>query len=343
MSDVSTNADGQVSLNQSWESAFRNSKWFTRGWTLQELIAPSSVDFFSSEGKLLGYKTGMEQQIHNITGIAIPALQGSALSEFSVTERLSWAKSRQTKRDEDMAYCLLGLFDVFMLPIYGEGKERALRRLKREIHGHSINYPLDDLTTSQTLSNSMERQLTLRSELSTGYLSHDPDVALYLDFFEQYDGYKSLVPKSYEDQFETERLRLKEWFRHIELLETEGGHMRDIELRHPDLLATVRTLLHSACELFEGDSATLRTNVKSTAQGVTNTFRLLHEHTSSSKHASREGDLTVDLKRGAQFANLLQKFRYIVDTLYNLIPANRQQYNPQDPHLIILSGSREGR
>ncbi|KAH8586924.1 heterokaryon incompatibility protein-domain-containing protein [Bisporella sp. PMI_857] len=116
-----------------WESNFRASRWFTRGWTLQELLAPVSVKFFTREGQLLGDKRSLEQQIHEITGIAVPALRGTPLSQFGVDERLKWAEKRQTTRKEDWAYCLLGIFGVFMPPIYGEGKENAIRRLKKEI------------------------------------------------------------------------------------------------------------------------------------------------------------------------------------------------------------------
>jgi len=115
-----------------WESAFRNSKWFTRGWTLQELIAPESVEFFSAEGILLGDKTSMEQQIHEITNIPVQALRGYPLSEFTVAERRSWAANRKTTRKEDQAYCLLGIFGVSMPSIYGE-EENAFARLEDEI------------------------------------------------------------------------------------------------------------------------------------------------------------------------------------------------------------------
>jgi hypothetical protein len=116
-----------------WESAFRASRWFTRGWTLQELLAPASVEFFTREGRRLGDKRSLEQQIHEITGIAIPALRGTPLSQFEVDERLKWAETRQTTRAEDWAYCLLGIFGVFMPLIYGEGRENAIRRLRKEI------------------------------------------------------------------------------------------------------------------------------------------------------------------------------------------------------------------
>ena len=127
-----------------WEPVFRESRWFTRGWTLQELLAPGSVEFFSREGKQLGDKRTLERQIHEITGIAIPALRGTPLSQFRVDERLSWAESRQTTRKEDKAYSLLGIFDVFMSLIYGEGEENAFKRLSKK-----INKPSKDLLKQQ--------------------------------------------------------------------------------------------------------------------------------------------------------------------------------------------------
>jgi hypothetical protein len=138
LADVSTNGRDPTKRSfRSWEPVFRKSRWFTRGWTLQELIAPPLVEFFSVGGKLLGDKKSLERQVHEVTGIAVQALQGSALSGFSVTERLSWAESRETKREEDKAYSLLGMFNVHMPPLYGEGIENAFRRLRGEIGGSS--------------------------------------------------------------------------------------------------------------------------------------------------------------------------------------------------------------
>jgi hypothetical protein len=140
MSDVSrTTLDTHDKPNQlPWESPFRKSRWFTRGWTLQELIAPESVVFFSSEGMRLGDRESLEQQIHEITGIAIEALHGTPLSHFSVDERMSWRAQRRTKRQEDEAYSLLGIFDIHMPLIYGEGKEKAFIRLQEEINKLSM-------------------------------------------------------------------------------------------------------------------------------------------------------------------------------------------------------------
>jgi hypothetical protein len=120
-----------------WESAFRESRWFTRGWTLQELIAPRSVEFFSGEGERLGDKNSLDQQVREITGIPVDALQGRPLSSFSVEMRISWAKKRETKREEDKAYSLMGIFGVHMSPIYGEGEDEAFERLHGKIKKRS--------------------------------------------------------------------------------------------------------------------------------------------------------------------------------------------------------------
>jgi hypothetical protein len=117
----------------SWEQAFRRSRWFTRGWTLQELLAPGSVEFFSREGKRLGSRISLEQEIHEITGIPTEALRGQKLGEFSVEERMRWAAKRTTTVKEDKIYCLLGIFGVFLPLIYGEGEHYATLRLKEEI------------------------------------------------------------------------------------------------------------------------------------------------------------------------------------------------------------------
>jgi hypothetical protein len=118
----------------SWEQAFQCSRWFTRGWTLQELLAPASVEFFSPDGKRLGSKVSLEQEIHSVTGIPIEALRGQRLSEFSIKERMSWTAKRTTTLKEDKVYCLLGIFTVFLSLIYGEGEEYATLRLEEEIH-----------------------------------------------------------------------------------------------------------------------------------------------------------------------------------------------------------------
>ena len=125
---------GGLPPSQSWEPAFRASRWFTRGWTLQELLAPKMVHFFARDGALLGDKMSLKQLIHETTGIAVRALCGDPLTRFEIEERFRWAESRQTTREEDWAYSLLGIFGVFISPIYGEGKDNAVHRLRKEIN-----------------------------------------------------------------------------------------------------------------------------------------------------------------------------------------------------------------
>lgn len=129
LSDVSTSEHGDDGTTQ---SAFQNSRWFKRGWTLQELLAPRVVEFYSQEGELLGDKTALEQQIYEATSIPIDALRGAPLADFTRDERLGWAEKRETKRKEDKAYCLLGILDVSMYLNYGEG-ENAFKRLNEKI------------------------------------------------------------------------------------------------------------------------------------------------------------------------------------------------------------------
>ena len=112
--------------------AFKRSKWFTRGWTLQELIAPSTVEFYTMSWEEIGTKQSLRDEIVRITGVASGVFQGYDLSEYHVAEKMSWAASRITTRVEDMSYCLLGIFDIHIPLLYGEGK-RAFIRLQEEI------------------------------------------------------------------------------------------------------------------------------------------------------------------------------------------------------------------
>jgi hypothetical protein len=89
--------------------------------------------FGKADGSRLGDKKSLGQQIHEATGLAVQALEGRTLFEYSVDERMSWAEKRETKREEDKAYSLLGIFDIHMPLIYGEGIKNAFRRLQEEI------------------------------------------------------------------------------------------------------------------------------------------------------------------------------------------------------------------
>ena len=118
---------------ESMQSPFTKSRWFTRGWTLQELIAPTRLKFYAENFEYIGRKSHMARLISIITGIDIYILLvPEGLSDICIARKMSWASSRMTTRIEDEAYCLLGLFGVNIPLIYGEGK-RAFRRLQEEI------------------------------------------------------------------------------------------------------------------------------------------------------------------------------------------------------------------
>ncbi|KAI1171885.1 heterokaryon incompatibility protein-domain-containing protein [Nemania sp. FL0916] len=119
------------------ESNFISSRWFRRGWTLQELLAPDELSFFDRGWTCIGTKGDMSTEIEAITGIPRQFLLGwENFRTASVAQRMSWAANRKTTRKEDIAYCLLGIFDVTMAMIYGEG-DRALIRLQQEIIKHT--------------------------------------------------------------------------------------------------------------------------------------------------------------------------------------------------------------
>ncbi|KAI0854040.1 HET-domain-containing protein [Daldinia vernicosa] len=159
------------------------SRWFTRGWTLQELIAPNDVRFYNKRWELLGDRYTLSSQIAKRTGIDVNMLTlnhavdnrpwkehklgyyervydgrydlgnctscgawnqsiGSVVANYCVAQKMSWVSSRQTTRAEDMAYCLLGIFNVNMTLIYGEGFRAAFRRLQEEILKRSDDHTI---------------------------------------------------------------------------------------------------------------------------------------------------------------------------------------------------------
>jgi hypothetical protein len=143
--------------------SFHQSRWFTRGWTLQELIAPMEVIFFDSEWAFRGTKESMATHIATITGIPSQILDHSAdLNDVPVAQRFSWAALRETTRDEDRAYSLMGLFDINMAMLYGEGR-KAFIRLQEQI-----------LSQTADMSLFLWNDLQTREEY-TGLLAPSPD------------------------------------------------------------------------------------------------------------------------------------------------------------------------
>ena len=130
---VPSEVDDIQAFRSTWDGAFRRSRWFTRGWTLQELLAPRIAEFFSQNDRLLGSKISLEREINEITQIPIAALRSSSFLGFGIEERINWVSKRRTTVQEDKVYCLLGIFGVFLPVNYGEGEDYAFGRLRREI------------------------------------------------------------------------------------------------------------------------------------------------------------------------------------------------------------------
>lgn len=116
------------------KASFAASRWFTRGWTLQELLAPANVIFFTRSWVSLGEKRAISPFLAEITGIDATIMAGQRpIESASLARRMSWMARRQTTRPEDSAYCLMGVFSVNMPMLYGEGGQRAFLRLQEEI------------------------------------------------------------------------------------------------------------------------------------------------------------------------------------------------------------------
>jgi hypothetical protein len=144
-------------------------RWFTRGWTLQELLAPLVVRFYDREWNLIGTKDTLRRELYDLTGIPMDILDNSTdLSKVPVARRMYWATDRSTTRVEDMAYCLLGLFDVHMPLLYGEGLA-AFQRLQE----HIIRTTDDDSLFLWGMRSSMLGQDRIDIQL-TGMLASTP-------------------------------------------------------------------------------------------------------------------------------------------------------------------------
>lgn len=134
----------------SLQLALQKSRWFLRGWTLQELLAPAKVIFFDQHNSRLGDKEELKKLVSTITGISETALRGDALRDFMVSERYEWARKRQTTRQEDWAYSLQGIFGVSVLPQYGEGRASAIHRLIKEVKDIHLEIGIQSVMIGKT-------------------------------------------------------------------------------------------------------------------------------------------------------------------------------------------------
>ena len=135
--------DGAMdSQGNSCYPALMQTLWATRGWTLQELLAPCYMKFYSVNWVELGTKASLSLVLSQMTGIDRDILsQGKPIDSASIAERFSWAARRKTTRPEDIAYCLMGIFSVNMPMLYGEG-DKAFLRLQEEIMKISDDHSL---------------------------------------------------------------------------------------------------------------------------------------------------------------------------------------------------------
>ncbi|KAI4108235.1 MAG: hypothetical protein L6R37_001108 [Teloschistes peruensis] len=139
LADVSSKLDGYQDMEKDKQGgivkpkvgSFEESVWFTRGWTLQELLAPKTVHFFDRYWRFLGTKETLSARIQSATGIDAHYLKGD-LSKACIAVKMSWLAGRKTARIEDMAYCMFGLFEISTFIRYGE-RELAFLRLQQEL------------------------------------------------------------------------------------------------------------------------------------------------------------------------------------------------------------------
>ncbi|KAH3906245.1 hypothetical protein HBI56_194120 [Parastagonospora nodorum] len=146
LEDIEAHATEDPNIYQSEASAvfdtpLKTAKWFTRGWTLQEMIASTQLKFYSSDWTFLGTKETLLEELTNITKVDRLGLTDFRPEHFSVAQRMSWAANRRTVRTEDIAYSLMGIFDVNMPLLYGEG-EKAFARLQEAILNSSEDQSL---------------------------------------------------------------------------------------------------------------------------------------------------------------------------------------------------------
>ncbi|KAL9047736.1 MAG: hypothetical protein Q9206_006507 [Seirophora lacunosa] len=159
---------GQHAGDADFDVQFSASAWFTRGWTVQELLAPRHLTFYDADWMEIGGKSKLAAPIAVVTGIGIQYVWKSpsefmddtrgrreVIEEASVATRMSWVSRRQTSRSEDIAYCMLGLFNVNMPLLYGEGAVKAFLRLQSEILSKSEDETIFAWTSDSAGSSSL--------------------------------------------------------------------------------------------------------------------------------------------------------------------------------------------
>lgn len=163
------------------KEAIEASLWFTRAWTLQELVAPKEIYVYSKGWKSVGTKQSLSRHLSQASHVPEKVLLDPfSIEEFSVAEKMQWAAWRQATREEDEAYSLMGIFAVNMPPLYGEGRQKAFRRLQIEImqqgHDHTIFAWSQRMVTGDMLATSAR-------DFMTPYTYRRMELETYVDMF----------------------------------------------------------------------------------------------------------------------------------------------------------------
>lgn len=157
------------------EKAFERSRWFTRGWTLQELIAAERIYFCAQDWSIIGNKNSLRDLLHSITLIDSKVLMyPQMIDDCSIAQRMSWASKRETTRPEDEAYSLMGIFSVNMPLLYGEGGKNAFLRLQKEILKDSTDHSLFTWTETSNTRFEEPSDYAVSSEYYGGLLAYSP-------------------------------------------------------------------------------------------------------------------------------------------------------------------------
>ena len=200
-------------------SSFTASKWFTRGWTLQELLAPFPVVFVNRDWYALGTKDSLCDLIFVASGIPKDFISGYREPyEATIAERFSWASRRETSRVEDEAYCLLGIFEVHMPLLYGEGNN-AFRRLQEEL----LRVSIDDSIFAWSLSSPRPQQTKLSSAL--------PWLA---DSVARFDGCGNVTisyPELHNARWRAANCQLTRWGTKVDVTIIGGGESADTNIK----------------------------------------------------------------------------------------------------------------
>jgi hypothetical protein len=190
LSDIPSN--GSISWTES--------RWFTRGWTLQELIAPTRVVFFNQDWQELGTRASLSREISDATRIPRDLLLANTDEKYSVAQIFSWAAGRQTTKPEDIAYSLLGLLRVNMAIIYGEGGVQAFIRLQNEVVRQSSDQSVfawrgegDDRGPFALSPDEFRDCADISTSTSTEFVMTNRGLKMDLPVFEDHNGVRGAV------------------------------------------------------------------------------------------------------------------------------------------------------